>query len=216
MQKAYNFEFYNNKPSGGNFNLYGDITQSNNVFTSGTDELMSKAFTMTGGPSYSKLLLINLYDFMKMKSLQDGETMYDIRFTPISYLQYIQLMDVNFKIMEMPVASETEWVNLLKKYAPVYTGGTAMGMEDILNLYTKPYGFKCVEKSSLSDDCNGMITKLIGKNLFGNATDIGSDAVKKTGMFGLNLEITDFSDYTFYEYGENVTYRNSYTKFGLK
>lgn len=216
MPKAYNFEFYNNKPSGGNFNLYGDITQSNNVFTSGTDEWMSKAFTMTGGTSYSKLLLINLYDFMKMKSLQDGETMYDIRFTPISYLQYIQLMDVNFKVMEMPVASETELVNLLKKYAPVYTGCTAMGMEDILNLYTKPYGFKCVEKSSLSDDCNGMITKLIGKNLFGNATDIGSDAVKKTGMFGLNLEITDFSDYTFYEYRENVTHRNSYTKFGLK
>lgn len=49
MQKIYNFEFYNNKPSGGNFNLYGDITRSNNVFTSGTDEWMNKAFTMTGG-----------------------------------------------------------------------------------------------------------------------------------------------------------------------
>lgn len=84
MQKTYNFEFYNNKPSGGNFNLYGDITGQNNVFISGTDEWMSKAFTMTGGTSYSKLLLINLDDFIKMKSLQVGETMYDIRFTPIS------------------------------------------------------------------------------------------------------------------------------------
>lgn len=213
MQKTYNFEFYNNKPSGGNFNLYGDITRSNNVFTYGTDEWMSKAFTMTGGTSYSKLLLINLYDFMKMKSLQVGETMYDIRFTPISYLQYMQLMDVNLKVMEMPVASETEMVNLLKKYAPVYAGGTAMGREDILNLYTKPYGFKCVEKSSLSDGCNNKITMLIGKNLFGSATDIGNDAVKKTGMCGLNLNITNFStDYTFYEYREDVTYRNSYTR----
>lgn len=155
MQKTYNFEFYNNKPSGGNFNLYGDITRSNNVFTSGMDELMNKAFTMTGGTSYSKLLLINLDDFMKMKSLQVGETMYDIRFTPISYLQYMQLTDVNLKVMEMPVASETEMVNLLKKYAPVYIGGMVMGKEDILNLYTKPYGFKCVEKSSLSDDMHG-------------------------------------------------------------
>lgn len=213
MQKTYNFEFYNNKPSGGNFNLYGDITRSNNVFTYGTDEWMSKAFTMTGGTSYSKLLLINLDDFVKMKSLQVGETMYDIRFTPISYLQYMQLMDANLKVMEMPVASETEMVNLLKKYAPVYAGGTAMGREDILNLYTKPYGFKCVEKSSLSDGCNNKITMLIGKNLFGSATDIGNDAVKKTGMCGLNLNITNFStDYTFYEYGEDVTYRNSYTR----
>lgn len=70
MQKTYNFEFYNNKPSGGNFNLYGDITGKNNVFTSGTDEWMSKAFTMTGGTSYRKLLLINLDDFIKMESLQ--------------------------------------------------------------------------------------------------------------------------------------------------
>ena len=213
MQKTYNFEYYNNKPSGGNFNLYGDITRSNNVFTYGTDEWMNKAFTMTGGTSYSKLLLINLDDFMKMKSLQVGETMYDIRFTPISYLQYIQLIDVNLKVMEMPVASETEMVNLLKKYAPVYAGGTAMGKEDILNLYTKPYGFKCVEKSSLSDGCNSKITTLIGKNLFGSATDIGSDAVKKTAMCGLNLNIINVStDYTFYEYGEDVTYRNSYTR----
>lgn len=213
MQKTYNFEFYNNKPSGGNFNLYGDITCSNNVFTSGTNELMNKAFTMTGGTSYSKLLLINLDDFMKMKSLQVGETMYDIRFTPISYLQYMQLTDVNLKVMEMPVASETEMVNLLKKYAPVYIGGVVMGKEDILNLYTKPYGFKCVEKSSLSDGCNVKITTLIGKNLFGSVADIGSGAVKKTGMCGLDLNITNFStDYTFYEYGEDVTYRNSYTR----
>lgn len=213
MKKTYNFEFSNNKPSGGNFNLYGDITRSNNVFTSGTDEWMSKAFTMTGGTSYSKLLLINLDDFIKMKSLQVGETMYDIRFTPISYLQYMQLMDVNLKVMEMPVASETEMVNLLKKYAPVYIGGMVMGKEDILNLYTKPYGFKCVEKSSLSDRCNGKIITLIGKNLFGSDTDIGIDAVNKTGMCGLNLNITNFStDYTFYEYGEDVTYRNSYTR----
>ena len=28
MQKTYNFEFYNNKPSGGNFNLYGDFCTS--------------------------------------------------------------------------------------------------------------------------------------------------------------------------------------------
>lgn len=104
---------------------------------------MNKAFTMTGGTSYSKLLLINLDDFMKMKSLQVEETMYDIRFTPISYLQYMQLTDVNLKVMEMPVASETEMANLLKKYAPVYIGGMVMGKEDILNLYTKPYGFKC-------------------------------------------------------------------------
>lgn len=34
MQKLYNFEFYNNKPSGGNFNLYGDFAGQNNVFTS--------------------------------------------------------------------------------------------------------------------------------------------------------------------------------------
>lgn len=213
MQKTYNFEFYNNKPSGGNFNLYGDITRSNNVFTYGTDEWMSKAFTMTDGTSYSKLLLMNLDDFIKMKSLQVGETMYDIRFIPISYLQYMQLMDVNLKVMEMPVASETEMVNLLKKYAPVYIGGMVMGKEDILNLYTKPYGFKCVEKSSLSDGCNGKIIMLIGKNLFGSATDIGNDAVKKTGMCDLNLNITNFStDYTFYEYGEDVNYRNSYTR----
>lgn len=174
---------------------------------------MNKAFTMTGGTSYSKLLLINLDDFIKMKSLQVGETMYDIRFTPISYLQYMQLTDVNLKVMEMPVASETEMVNLLKKYAPVYIGGMVMGKEDILNLYTKPYGFKCVEKSSLSDGCNSKITTLIGKNLFGRAGDIGSDAVEKTGMCDLNLNITNFStDYTFYEYGEDVTYRNSYTR----
>lgn len=57
------------------------------------------------------------------------------------------------------------------------------------------------------------ITTLIGKNLFGSVVDIGSDAVKKTGMCGLNLNITNFStDYTFYEYGEDVTYRNSYTR----
>lgn len=174
---------------------------------------MSKAFNTTGETSYSKLLLINLDDFIKMKSLQVGETMYDIRFTPISYLQYMQLMDVNLKIMEMPLASETEMVNLLKKYAPIYTGGTAMGKEDILNLYTKPYGFKCVEKSSLSDGCNNKIIMLIGKNLFGGATDIGSDAVDKTGMCCSNLNITNFStDYTFYEYEEDVTYRNSYTR----
>ena len=49
MQKIYNFEFYNNKPSGGNFNLYGDFIGQNNVFTSGTDEWLNKAFTMTGG-----------------------------------------------------------------------------------------------------------------------------------------------------------------------
>lgn len=29
MQKSYNFEFYNNKPLGGNFNLYGDFTRLN-------------------------------------------------------------------------------------------------------------------------------------------------------------------------------------------
>lgn len=29
MQKSYNFEFYNNKPSGGNFNLYGDFAGQN-------------------------------------------------------------------------------------------------------------------------------------------------------------------------------------------
>lgn len=34
MQKLYNFEFYNNKLSGGNFNLYGDFAGQNNVFTS--------------------------------------------------------------------------------------------------------------------------------------------------------------------------------------
>ena len=76
--------------------------------------------------------------------------MYDIRFTPISYLQYIQLMDVNLKVMEMSVASETEMVNLLKKYAPVYAGGTAMGREDILNLYTKPYGLRSCIRISIS------------------------------------------------------------------
>lgn len=125
----------------------------------------------------------------------------------------MQLIDVNLKVMEIPVASETEMVNLLKKYAPVYIGGMVMGKEDILNLYTKPYGFKCVEKSSLSDGCNNKITTLIGKNLFGSPTDIGSNAVKKTGMCSLNLNIIDFStDYTFYEYGEDVTYRNSYTR----
>lgn len=213
MQKTYNFEFYNNKPSGGNFNLYGDITGQNNVFTSGTDEWLNKAFPVSGGTIYRKVLLPNMDDFIKMKSLQVGETMYDIRFTPISYLQYMQLTDVNLKVMEMPVASETELVNLIKKYAPVYAGGMVMGKEDILNLYTKPYGFKCVEKSSLSDNCNSKITTLIGKNLFGDTTDIGSEAVMKTGTCGFNLNITNFStDYTFYEYGEDVTYRNSYTR----
>lgn len=29
MQRSYNFEFYNNKPSGGNFNLYGNFTRQN-------------------------------------------------------------------------------------------------------------------------------------------------------------------------------------------
>lgn len=174
---------------------------------------MNKAFTMTDGTSYSKLLLINLDDFMKMKSLQVGETMYDIRFTPISYLQYMQLVDDIEKSKLIPFKSEADWINLVKKYAPIGVGGTAMGKEDILNLYTKPYGFKCVEKSSLSDGCNSKITTLIGKNLFGSVTDIGSEAVKKTGMCGLNLNITNFpTDYTFYEYGEDVTYRNSYTR----
>lgn len=213
MQKTYNFEFYNNKPSGGNFNLYGDFAGQNNVFTSRTDEWLNKAFPISGDTTYRKLLLPNLDDFLKIQSLKVGETMYDIRFTPISYLQYMQLTDVIEKTKLMPLKSEIDWVNLVKKYAPVYVGGTAMGREDILNLYTKPYGFKCVEKSSLSDGCNSKITTLIGKNLFGSATDIGNDAVKKTGMCGLNLNITNFStDYRFYEYGEDVTYRNSYTR----
>lgn len=139
--------------------------------------------------------------------------MYDIRFTPISYLQYMQLVETFEKVSKMPIKSEIEMIDLIKKYAPINCGGTVMGKEDVLNLYTKPYGFKCVEKSSLSNACNTKITTLIGKNLFGSVVDIGSGAVKKTGMCGLNLNITNFStDYTFYEYGEDVTYRNSYTR----
>lgn len=94
MQKTYNFEFYNNKPSGGNFNLYGDFAGQNNVFTSRTDEWLNKAFPISGDTTYRKLLLPNLDDFLKIQSLKVGETMYDIRFTPISYLQYMQLTDV--------------------------------------------------------------------------------------------------------------------------
>lgn len=213
MQKIYNFEFYNNKPSGGNFNLYGDFTRLNNVFTQGTDEWLNKAFPLTDGISYSKVLLMNIDDFIQKQSLKENETMYDIRFTPISYLQYMQLVETFEKVSKMPIKSEIEMVDLIKKYAPINCGGTVMGKEDILNLYAKPYGFKCVEKSSLSNACNTKIITLIGKNLFGSVTDIGSDAVKKTGMCGLNLNITNFStDYTFYEYGEDVTYRNSYTR----
>ena len=62
MQRSYNFEFYNNKPSGGNFNLYGDFTRLNNVFTKGTDEWLNKAFPLTDGISYSKVLLMNIYE----------------------------------------------------------------------------------------------------------------------------------------------------------
>lgn len=183
------------------------------MFTYETDELLNKAFPLTDDTTYRKLLLLNIDDFLKMQSLKVGETIYDIRFTPISYLQYMQLEDVYAKVLETPVKSEVEMVNLLKKYAPVYTGGTAMGKEDILNLYAKPYGFKCVEKSSLSDRCNIKITTLIGKNLFNNTVDIANSAIKDIGMCNLTLKIEKFDDnYTFYNYEDDVNHRNSYTK----
>lgn len=213
MQRSYNFEFYNNKPSGGNFNLYGDFTRLNNVFTQGTDEWLNKAFPLTDGISYSKVLLMNIDDFIQMQSLKENETMYDIRFTPISYLQYMQLVETFEKISKMPIKSEIEMIDLIKKYAPINCGGTVMGKEDILNLYTKPYGFKCVEKSSLSNACNTKITTLIGKNLFNNTVEIANSAIKDIGMCNFTLKIEKFDDnYTFYNYEDDVNYRNSYTK----
>ncbi len=100
-------------------------------------------------PTYLRCIVMNAEDYLTIiTDISNGiyKEYYDIRFFPIDFLDYLQILR-GLKDMEDIIQDEQDLYSLVKTFLPILFNGKPMDRYDVIDLYANNLGLKCVPSS---------------------------------------------------------------------
>ncbi len=184
-------QFIGNKSPCGAFYQMGGVVKNKYI----EDEKFYSMVAEMFDPTYLRCIVMNAEDYFTIATdISNGiyKEYYDIRFFPIDFLDYLQILR-GLKDLENLSEDEQDLYSLVKTFLPILFNGKPMDIYDVIDLYANNIGLKCVPSSDDEWIINNK--KPILTYYDASKSDLLDVFVKQSTMiYGINAYIGDLQD----------------------